>query len=255
MKLFDAHFHIIDHEFPLTPNHGFLPDEFTCDDYRRETKEFDIVGGAIVSGSFHEFDQSYLKAALKELGPSFVGVTQIPSSTIDEQILRLHQAGVRAVRFNLRRGGSAGIDGMSSFAHRIYDLVGWHTELYVDSSELADLYTLITELPIAVIDHLGLSKKGFPTLLKLVDQGTFVKATGFGRVNFDISSALRDLIHTNPDAILFGTDLPSTRAPRPFRKQDIELIKQAADAPETIEKIFYRNAVSLYQPGDKAADS
>lgn len=248
MKIFDAHFHIINHGFPLTPNHGFLPDEFNCDDYRQETKGLGIVGGAIVSGSFQGFDQTYLKAALKELGPSFMGVTQIPPSTTDEQILQLHQAGIRAVRFNLRRGGSAGIGGMASFAHRIYDLVGWHTELYVDSSELTDLYTLITELPIAVIDHLGLSKKGFPTLLKLVDQGIYVKATGFGRVNFEVSSVLKNLISTNPDAILFGTDLPSTRASRPFREHDIDLIMQAAGSQETIEKIFYRNAVSLYQP-------
>ena len=36
------------------------------------------MGGAVVSGSFQGFDQSYLLDALDQLGPSFVGVTQLP---------------------------------------------------------------------------------------------------------------------------------------------------------------------------------
>ena len=45
-------------------------------------------------------------AALGELGPRFVGVTQLPADTADAEIVRLHASGVRAVRFNVRRGGS-----------------------------------------------------------------------------------------------------------------------------------------------------
>ena len=33
LKLFDSHFHIIDGHFPLVPNDGYIPDEFTCADY------------------------------------------------------------------------------------------------------------------------------------------------------------------------------------------------------------------------------
>lgn len=248
MKIFDAHFHIIDDQFPLMPNRGYLPNKFTCNDYRRKTKGLGIIGGAVVSGSFQEFDQMYLKAALLNLGPSFVGVTQLPVSTSDQQILKLHRDGIRAIRFNIRRNTAQGLHDMMDLAQRVYELAGWHAELYVDSKELEDLHSLITALPVVAIDHLGLSKRGLPALLKLAEEGIYIKASGFGRVNFDISSALRDLIHANPDAILFGTDLPSTRSPRPFREHDIDLVIQAADSQETIEKIFYRNAVSLYQP-------
>lgn len=38
---------------------------------------------------------------------------------------------------------------------------------------------------------------------------------------------------------MFGTDLPSTRAKRPFSEQDIELIQKHFDE-ETQEKIFYK---------------
>ena len=51
-----------------------------------------------------------------------------------------------------------------------------------------------------------------------------VKATGFGRVDFDVRSALTDLYAANPRSLMFGTDLPSTRAPRPYLDDDYTLV-------------------------------
>ena len=70
-------------------------------------------------------------------------------------------------------------------------------------------------LPRVVIDHLGRTRAGLPALLELVDGGAFVKASGFGRVDHDVPAALRAIAAVNPAALVFGTDLPSTRAPRP----------------------------------------
>jgi hypothetical protein len=53
---------------------------------------------------------------------------------------------------------------------------------------------------------------GLLILLRLVAQGVGIQATVFGRVNFDIAIALRELYSANPDALMFGSDLPSTRA-------------------------------------------
>jgi predicted TIM-barrel fold metal-dependent hydrolase len=60
------------------------------------------------------------------------------------------------------------------------------------------------------------------------------------------------LAHVNPDALLFGTDLPSTRAPRPFEKQDLHLIMESLE-PEIAVKALYDNAVTLYRPQRVAA--
>ena len=186
-KYFDCHFHIIDKNFPVVPNQGFMPDAFTSEDYLEPLKTFDLCGGAVVSGSFQAFDQSYLFHALKVLGPSFVGVTQVAQTVSDQELQELNGAGVRAVRFNVKRGGSEEILHLESMAQRVHRLVGWHTELYVDSTELADLFDTLVALPAVSIDHLGLSKAGFPTLLKLAEKGVRVKATGFGRVDFDVA--------------------------------------------------------------------
>jgi predicted TIM-barrel fold metal-dependent hydrolase len=226
-RIFDSHLHIVDPRFPLVPNQGYLPDPFTVDDYRERTRGFDVAGGAVVSGSFQAFDQAYLRAALAELGPAFVGVTQVPGSIADAEILDLHAAGVRAVRFNLLRGGSAGVEDIETLARRVHEVAGWHVEIYTPARELRDLERLLVGLPRVSIDHLGLTREGFDVLLRLVDRGVRVKATGFGRVDFDVSEALRAIATADPAALLFGTDLPSTRVERPFLDTDVDLVLEA----------------------------
>ncbi|PLX99874.1 MAG: 2-pyrone-4,6-dicarboxylate hydrolase, partial [Desulfuromonas sp.] len=171
VRVFDAHMHIIDKRFPLVENNGYLPDEFTAKDYLAACGTFDLVGGAVVSGSFQAFDQGYLVAALKELGDGFVGVTQVPATVSDQEILDLAAAGVRAVRFNVKRGGSEELSQLEGLAERVYDLAGWHVEFYIDAAILDPLKERLVRLPAASIDHLGLSQAGFKTLLWLAEHG------------------------------------------------------------------------------------
>jgi len=246
-KVFDSHFHIIDKRFPLVLNQGYLPDNFSVQDYQKRTRDYDITGGAIVSGSFQAFDQSYLLAALKQLGPGFVGVTQLPATVSDEELISLNKAGVRAVRFNLKRGGSENVKNLEGFARRIHETVGWHTELYVDSKDLSQLHKTLAALPCVSIDHLGLSEAGFSDLLSLVETGVRVKATGFGRVDFNVKKAIRDIVNINPGALMFGTDLPSTRAPKPYSDDDLFMLVDTI-GERMARKVFYENAVDFYKP-------
>lgn len=59
-RVFDAHLHIIDLCFPLIPNRGYLPESFSVEDYVEKASALNVVGGAVVSGSFQGFDQDYL---------------------------------------------------------------------------------------------------------------------------------------------------------------------------------------------------
>jgi predicted TIM-barrel fold metal-dependent hydrolase len=252
IRVFDAHLHIIDPRFPLQENDGYSPPQFTVTDYRNRVAGlgFDgggFVGGAVVSGSFQGFDQSYLRAALTALGPTFVGVTQIPAETTDEQIARLDADGVRAVRFNIRRGGSAGVADLDRLARRVYDIAGWHSEFYIDSRDLAPLHATLATLPAISIDHLGLSAEGLPDLLGLVECGAYVKASGFGRVDLDPAEAMARILDVNPGALVFGTDLPSTRAPRPFIDADLTTLG-ALIGPQHLDNVLWHNAVALYRP-------
>lgn len=248
--LFDSHFHIIDKRFPLIPNNGYLPGPFSTDDYLKRLSGYSLCGGAIVSGSFQGFEQRYLLAALQAMGPSYVGVTQLPHTAPDEQILALASAGVRAVRFNLKRGGSEDIRHLQAMASRVYELAGWHIELYLDASTIDSLYPVLASLPSLSIDHLGLSHSGYHSLLRLAEKGVKIKASGFGRVDFALASALTELFRINPEALLFGTDLPSTRAARAYRDEDFILIVETL-GPDAARKVFAENALQFYKPNKR----
>lgn len=245
MKIFDSHLHIIDPRFPLLANNGYLPPAFTVADYQVYIKAYPFDGGAVVSGSFQAFDQTYLLDALQRLGKNYVGVTQVSHTVTDDELARLHQGGIRAVRFNVKRGGSETVEQLEHMARRVYSLFGWHVELYIDSLDLPELTPTLLRLPKFSVDHLGLSKDGLVHLYALVEKGCRVKATGFGRIDFDPVWAMKAIQAIHPEALLFGTDLPSTRARTPFQFSDLDLISQHFD-PADAERILYTNAIRWY---------
>lgn len=232
MRIFDAHFHVIDARFPLVPNQGFLPDPFTVDDYRARFPA--AAGGAVVSGSFQAYDQTYLIDALQRLGPSFVGVAQVPPDIADKKVLALRDAGVRAFRANFARGTAPA--GLLDLARRFDALAGWHLEVYGDARELPPLPGVRL-----VLDHLGGPEAALDATLRLVEQGAKVKATRFGASDHDLRRSLRAIAAANPAALLFGTDLPGTRAPRAFAHRDLELVLEIAG-----EGAVWENAAALY---------
>jgi predicted TIM-barrel fold metal-dependent hydrolase len=244
--VFDAHLHIIDPAFPLIENNGYLPPAFTVEDYRRRTSSLGVTGGAVVSGSFQGFDQDYLVDALRRLGRGFVGVTQLPVSVTDEEITRLDAHGVRAVRFNVRRGGSETLDHLETLARRVDEVAGWHTELYIDAADLPDLMPVLRTLPAVSIDHLGLTEDGLPHLVSLAERGARVKATGFGRVDLEVTKAVQAVVAAAPRALMFGTDLPSTRARRPYHDDDLRLLVDAI-GPEHVQAVLHDNAAAFYR--------
>lgn len=243
-RIFDSHFHIIDSRFPLVRNNGYLPPEFTATDYLRSVSDLGVAGGAVVSGSFQALDLSYLTDALATLGPMFMGVANIAETTSDDELLRLAEAGVRGVRFNLYRGGSAEIESVSSLGRRAWDVAGMHVEFYLDANDLVELEPVIAALPKASIDHLGMTSVHRDVLLRLVSHGVRVKATGFGRVELDVASTVREIHKENPEALMFGTDLPSTRARVPFHPDDVELLADLL--AEDASLALYDNGARFY---------
>ena len=245
-RIFNSHMHIIDHRFPVTPNQGFSPAHFPLEDYVAQTRPLGVVAGAVVSGSFQGFDQTYLMDALPRLGAGWVGVTQLPADCPDAEILRLDALGVRAVRFNLFRGSIEGMDNVVAFAQRCHAIAGWHAEMYIDAATIGPHVGTLSKLPRLCIDHLGMTEAGLPVLLDLVTAGCNVKASGFGRVRMNVPGVLEQIARINARALVFGTDIPSTRAQRPFAPDDIELVESVL-GPALAQRVFWDNAVALYR--------
>jgi hypothetical protein len=84
-------------------------------------------------------------------------------------------------------------------------------------------------------------------LLRLVERGAKVKASGFSRGDLDVPAALQAIAGVDPEALLFGTDLPSTRAPRPFTDGDLALVLDVL-GPALGRRAVHDNALALYRP-------
>ncbi len=245
-RLFDSHCHIIDHRFPIVANQGYTPPNFPLDEYRAQAGPLGVVAGAVVSGSFQAHDQTYLTDVLPKLGAGWVGVTQIPNDYPDAEIAKLGALGVCAMRFNLFRGRIDSVDDIVAMATRVHSVAGWHAEMYVDAAALQPHVARLSKLPQLCIDHLGMTEAGVPVLLDLVAAGCKVKATGFGRVKLDVPATLAAIAKKNPNALVFGTDLPSTRAERPFQPSDIDLVEKVL-GPELARMAFWENPIALYR--------
>lgn len=54
MRIFDAHFHIIDFDFPVIENQGYTPPSYIVEDYQKETALFNIEGAPLFPVPFKD---------------------------------------------------------------------------------------------------------------------------------------------------------------------------------------------------------
>lgn len=240
--IFDAHFHVFDPRFPSPGHAGYQPPALTVAQYRAAVAELGVAGGVLVAASTHGLDPAPLLAALEELGPGFVAVAAADLALTDAALRHLAARGVRGLRFNAYRGDGLLTPDELDFADRAHAVAGLHAQVYADAATLAPLLPRLRGMaPRLVIDHLGMTEAGLPVVLELAAAGAKVKATGFGRVDLAVAPALTAIAARAPGALMFGTDLPSTRARRPFETADMALLREAAGAAP-----FWENAAAFY---------
>jgi len=245
-KIFDCHFHIIDPHFPLIANQGFTPDPFPVEDYLARARPLGVRAGCVVAASFQGFDQTFFPDALRGLGTGWVGAAQVPPDIPDAEIVRLAAGGVRSLCFNIYRGKVDSVDDIVALATRAHAIAGWHAEIYADAAALRPHVAKLSKLPQIVIDHLGMTESGLPVTCDLVAAGAKVKASGFGRVSLNVPAALEAIAAVREDALVFGTDMPSTRARRPFEPNDIDVVIRSLGA-ELAQRVFWDNGLRLYR--------
>ena len=62
----------------------------------------------------------------------------------------------------------------------------------------------------------------------------------------NVPRALELIAQRSPDALMFGSDMPSTRSKRPFQGSDIELIKSIL-GHDLARKALWSNGRSVYR--------
>ena len=129
----------------------------------REQKEILIDrlgfwGFVVVQATCHGTDNSVVVDALQHMEGRAAGVASVTEDVTTEELKRLHDAGMRGVRFAFLphiASETTPTDVIQRIAEKI-EPFGWHTDLYFLPDAFGVMEPLIRSLPTPVmIDHMG----------------------------------------------------------------------------------------------------
>ncbi|MFQ5562406.1 MAG: amidohydrolase family protein [Parvularculaceae bacterium] len=223
----DAHCHVFGPaaDFPFAPERKYTP----CDAPKEKLFALrDFLGferNVIVQASCHGKDNSALLDALVAADGKARGVAVVDPDIGMDALKAMHEAGVRAVRFNFlkRLVDSTPREKFLEIAKKIEPL-GWHVVVYFEAADLEELAPFLKSLPTTVvIDHMGR-----PDVAKGPDDPEFdrfcdlfaddrkfwtkvscpERLTVDGPPYADVVPFARYLVRNFPNRVLWGTDWP-----------------------------------------------
>jgi 2-pyrone-4,6-dicarboxylate lactonase len=264
----DAHCHVFGpgHTFPYSPERRYTPSDAGKDDLFRLRDHLGVDKNVIVQATCHGSDNRALVDALLAAGGRARGVATVRAGVTDGELARLHEAGVRGVRFNLlRRLADPEPDGYyRAIAERIARL-GWHVVVYIEAADLAGRLDLLASLPVAVVvDHLGRPDVTLPAdgpdfglfLALLRDHPQlWVKVSGPDRLSVtgppgydDVLPFARAVVEQFPDRVLWGTDWPhpNMKSHMPDDGKLVDFIPRIARSEQLRARLLVSNPTRLY---------
>ncbi len=258
----DCHIHVFGpfKRYPLDPARKYAPAEALVGDYRRVAAALGTGRVVLVQPSVYGVDNSCQRDAMGELGDRARGVAVVDDSVSDAQLRELDRGGFSGARINLMRAGD--LEALERVAARVQAL-GWHIQLHVPGSTLAEIAERLLKLPTDfVIDHLGrvdphagLGQPAFQALLRLVDSGRcWVKLSAPYRLDLDgepyrkAAPFARELVRRNPERMVWGTDWPHPDvAVAPEDRGLLEVLLDWAPDEATRNRILVDNPAKLYR--------
>jgi 2-pyrone-4,6-dicarboxylate lactonase len=273
----DAHCHVFGpgHRFPFAPERKYTPCDASHEQLFALRDHLGFDKNVIVQATCHGADNSALIHALRRSEGRAKGVVTVRRSIRTEELREMHDAGVRAVRFNFVRRlvDFTPRDELMEIAGRIAPL-GWHVVIYFEAVDLPELWEFFTALPTAVVvDHMGR-----PDVSKAVDGPEFELFVKFMREHPNVWSkvtcpermsvtgpaalegernAYRDvvpfarrIVETFPDRVLWGTDWPhpNLKDHMPDDGLLVDFIPHIAVTPQLQRQLLVDNPTRLYWP-------
>lgn len=259
----DAHCHVFGPalRFPYAPSRRYTPKDAPKEALRALHDRFGIERAVIVQATCHGTDNAAMLDAIAADPARYRGVALVDDSFGDREYQKLHDDGVRGVRFVFVKHLGGGPD-MSLF-HRVIDRIkdrGWHVVLYFNAPDIAPMSEMMRKLPLPfVIDHMGraMGKDGpdQPAVHALIElanlDNCWIKVTGSERISFppydDAIPIARRLVEAAPDRVLWGTDFPHPNATHEANEADlVDLIPKFAPGLVTQRKLLVDNPARLY---------
>jgi 2-pyrone-4,6-dicarboxylate lactonase len=270
----DTHFHVFGppEQFPFVSTHEYTPPAAPLEHYLKMIAVIGVERGVVVQPSVHGLDSSATLDAIAHSPDRFRGVGRIDDKTPLSELKRLHEGGIRGVRFNLldRPRGNVQLDVFDRCVENIAGL-GWSVDLHIDTKNLLEQENRIRALSIpVVIDHIarikpeaGLGQPAFQLLLDLLKgKHVWVKLSGadkicntpvhayFGLPFIEVIPFARAVIDTAPDRVIWGTDWPHSNNFAPGHTPNdgdlVDLLAAFATDEQTRRKILVDNPAALY---------
>ena len=270
----DTHFHVFGPPeiFPFVSTHEYTPPAAPLEHYLKMLAVIGIERAIVVQPSVHGLDNSATLDAIEKSEGRFRGVGRIDDNTTKSELKRLHDSGVRGMRFNLldRPRGNVKLDVFDRCVEHIVEF-GWSVDLHIDMKNLLEQEKRIRALPVpVVIDHMarvkpgeGVNQRGFQLLLDLMKQKhVWVKVSGadkicatpvhsyFGLPFIEVIPFARAVIAAAPDRVIWGTDWPHSNNFSPGKTPNdgdlLDLLAEFAPDEKLRKQILVDNPATLY---------
>lgn len=259
----DCQFHISgDDRYKTREGAAYKSEGATYEAARKMHRTLGIERGIIVQSTVYATDHTIVIDALKDLGPSYRAIGVIDDTVSDSELQRLHDAGVRGVRFSFRArlGLVPSTDLFLRSAARIREL-GWILKMNMPEDGVGSLVETIKGLkdqPV-VIDHLarvrGIDDPSLPKMIDLLQQGNvWLMMSNGHRVSTwpaceECVPVGRAFIEANPERLIWGTDWPHPLHAE-FMPNDadlLELFYRYTDGDHDLrKKILVDNPTALF---------
>ena len=262
----DAHCHIFGpgSKFPYAKEAAYEPPDSPFEALQVLHRKLGLERAVIVHASCHGSDMRATLDGIARSKGAYRGTAIIDEKYTEKDFQRMHDGGIRAVRFNFVKhlGGRPDM----AFFHRTVERVkamGWHLILHLDATDLVEFQDLFKRITVPmVVDHMGrvkaaggLQQEPFRILLSsLKNENIWVKVCGAERVSSmgppftDAVPFAQALIAAAPDRILWGTDWPhpNVGAHMPNDGDLVDLFAQMAPDPAVQRRILVENPARLY---------
>lgn len=265
----DCHVHVFGprERYPYQPNRAYTPYDCTPDMLFRLHSVMGIERGVIVQASVHGTDNSAILDAVARAPDRLRAVASVSRDVTDQELARLHEGGVRAIRVNMvDKGGMPfeSLDELVAMGERIKDM-GWHIELLVHVEEVEELPDLMSRLAVPVsVGHLGYTKThltvnhaGYRRFLGLVADGRcWVKLTAPYRISgeervpyMDVRPFAEALVEAAPSRLVWGSDWPHVMQfkPMPNDSDLLDLLGDWVTDEGICRRILTDNPAELYK--------
>jgi predicted TIM-barrel fold metal-dependent hydrolase len=259
----DAHCHVFGpaDRFPYAPNRSYTPEDAPKEALRALHDHLGIARAVIVQATCHGTDNTAMLDCIASAPTRYRGVALVDDSFTDKDYQKLHDGGVRGVRFPFVKHLGSGPD-MGVF-HRVIDRIkgmGWHVVLYFNAPDVAPMSDMMKKLPVPfVIDHMGraMGKDGpdQPAVRALVElakrDNCWIKVSGAERISLppydEALPIAAKLMAAAPDRVLWGTDFPHPNATHEADEAElVDLVPKFAPGAAARQKLLVDNPARLY---------